>query len=227
MVCFYSPTVPYLPRSLYQIDLLVVPKWGLYANMIAQLISQVSSHYIIYYHRRVVKDAFTSYQTQKIQQQHPTTEQPQGLASSIRSKISVADVDELQDVNINSCHSDDEPDSIVQTSHDHVQNKEKIALCKNAFRRVHRGEADKIIAYPFVNPMLMVVAASTAICFVVGCILPTFSVTIYGIVGVVVESGQAFVNAKVSYSVFTVMGALFGQAQVTGSIRDYIGLGTL
>jgi hypothetical protein len=34
---------------------MVVPMWGLYANLVAQVISQISSHFIIYYHRRVVK----------------------------------------------------------------------------------------------------------------------------------------------------------------------------
>jgi len=31
--------------------------WGLYANMIAQLISQMSSHYIIHCHRRILAGA--------------------------------------------------------------------------------------------------------------------------------------------------------------------------
>jgi len=52
-----SPSVGFLPEEFYSLDLLVVPLWGLYANMIAQVISQVSSHYIIHYHRKIVKAA--------------------------------------------------------------------------------------------------------------------------------------------------------------------------
>lgn len=50
-----NPDWGFLPDVFYSVELLVVPLWGLYANMIAQLISQVSSHWIIYYHRTVLK----------------------------------------------------------------------------------------------------------------------------------------------------------------------------
>ena len=53
-VSIQSPDVGFLPSEFYSLDLLVVPLWGLYANMIAQLISQVSSHLIIHYHRKIV-----------------------------------------------------------------------------------------------------------------------------------------------------------------------------
>lgn len=42
----------FLPDSLYSINMMVVPLWGLYANMIAQLVAQISSHVIIHYHRK-------------------------------------------------------------------------------------------------------------------------------------------------------------------------------
>jgi Paraquat-inducible protein A len=35
--------------------------WGLYANMIAQLISQISSHFIVHYHRRIIENAKKEY----------------------------------------------------------------------------------------------------------------------------------------------------------------------
>jgi len=46
----------FLPNDLYAIKLFVRPVWGLYANLIAQLISQISSHIFIHYHRRVEED---------------------------------------------------------------------------------------------------------------------------------------------------------------------------
>lgn len=52
-----SPEIPLLSSGLYSIDLLVVPKWGLYANMIAQIVSQISSHFIIYCHRKVISES--------------------------------------------------------------------------------------------------------------------------------------------------------------------------
>lgn len=56
-VSVQSPNVAFLPDSFYSLDLLVIPKWGLYANMIAQLISQISSHFIIHFHRSAVTKA--------------------------------------------------------------------------------------------------------------------------------------------------------------------------
>ena len=60
-VSILSPDLSFLPEGFYSVDLLVVPLWGLYANMIAQLISQVSSHFIIHFHRRIVDVASAEY----------------------------------------------------------------------------------------------------------------------------------------------------------------------
>lgn len=49
-----SPNLALLPDTIYSVELMVIPMWGLYANMIAQLISQISSHFIIFYHRKAV-----------------------------------------------------------------------------------------------------------------------------------------------------------------------------
>jgi len=56
-VSIVSPSIGFLPENFYSINLLVVPLWGLYANMIAQLVSQVSSHFIIHYHRNIIHEA--------------------------------------------------------------------------------------------------------------------------------------------------------------------------
>ena len=55
-----SPSLGFLPQGLYSINLLVVPLWGLYANMLAQLVSQVSSHFANHYHRKSVSAAAES-----------------------------------------------------------------------------------------------------------------------------------------------------------------------
>jgi hypothetical protein len=44
-----SPQASFLLNDLYSFDVvLVLVRWGLYANLIAQLLSQISSHVIIY-----------------------------------------------------------------------------------------------------------------------------------------------------------------------------------
>jgi hypothetical protein len=47
----------FLPDSLYSINMLVVPLWGLYANMLAQFVAQISSHFVIHYHRKAINAA--------------------------------------------------------------------------------------------------------------------------------------------------------------------------
>lgn len=66
-----SPDVAFLPEGFYSISLFVIPLWGLYANMIAQLVSQVSSHFIIHYHRRIADNA--SVACDRILGENPTT----------------------------------------------------------------------------------------------------------------------------------------------------------
>ena len=47
----------FLPEGLYSVRMLVVPKWGLYANMLAQFVAQISSHVIIHFHRKSINKA--------------------------------------------------------------------------------------------------------------------------------------------------------------------------
>eukprot|EP00536_Pseudo-nitzschia_multiseries_P008906 jgi/Psemu1/257673/estExt_Genewise1Plus.C_2360017 len=67
-VTISSPEVGFLPEGFYSVNLMVVPLWGLYANMTAQLVSQVSSHFIIHYHRRIVEKAMATLEPQDASQ---------------------------------------------------------------------------------------------------------------------------------------------------------------
>lgn len=57
-----TPKIDFLPDDFLALEFYIIPKWGIYANLIAQMISQVSSHYIIHYHRRIVRRATESYE---------------------------------------------------------------------------------------------------------------------------------------------------------------------
>lgn len=203
-ITIQSPGVAFLPDDFYQIDLLVVPKWGLYANMIAQLISQISSHFIIHYHRRIVEDAESRYllscntDTDSEDQENP------------RPTSSV----------------DGRPISSLTQQWNHDDKKTE-RLCTYAFRRIHRAESGNLIVRRYVNPLLVMLAVTVSVLVTVGCVLPLFSVNILGFVGVLVESGQRFQAADTGYSVFGVIQVLFEQANLTGSTTDYIGLGSL
>eukprot|EP00943_MAST-04B_sp_MAST-4B-sp1_P007716 g7716.t1 len=49
-----SPVVSFLPPNFWTVEVSVVPVWGLFANLIAQIQSQIISHICIYYHRNSV-----------------------------------------------------------------------------------------------------------------------------------------------------------------------------
>ena len=50
----HSPNVSFLPKNFWMVEVSVVPVWGLFANLLAQVQSQIISHVCIYYHRNSV-----------------------------------------------------------------------------------------------------------------------------------------------------------------------------
>ena len=209
----YSPDVAFLPADFYSLDLLVSPKWGLYANLMAQIISQISSHFIIHYHRRIVEVALTN-----VGQDIPDI----GITGT-----AIMDEDDNENDNLAM-----EPKTFATMASDESMTPDapepiKSRLCAAAFKRPHRGDTDKLVARRIVSPMLVFLAIFCIVLIIVGCIMPTYSVSAYGIVGVLVESGQKFSAAETSYSVFTTISLLFEQARLTGTIADFIGLGSL
>jgi hypothetical protein len=173
--------------------------------MIAQLISQLSSHAILHYHRRIVMQATKEYND--------------------RFHLHVEDTVMLEEVRDDTSTIP----SAVEPNHGSDPNtKGQIErLSEHAFLRPHRGEADKLIIRRGTSSMAVVAAISVTVLVIVGCILPSFSLDFLGILGVVIESGQEFQDARTEYSVFTIVGLLFEQANFSGRVADYFGLGSL
>jgi hypothetical protein len=74
---------------------------------------------------------------------------------------------------------------------------------------------------------LIVLGGIISLCIILGCSLPVISQEVLGIIGVMVESGQDFENAKTYYSLFSIVKMLYEQADFTGRVADYVGLGSL
>ena len=200
-VSILSPELQFLPQDFYNIHLMVVPMWGLYANMTAQLISQISSHFMIYYHRRIVDVASKAYKTRNHLQADAET------------------------VCIDEDHPFVSPNESGQISSSGAGKPER--LCKHTFTRPHRGESDKLVVPRGLNVLLVFMALLLLIFVIIGCTVPTFSQDIVGIVGVAVEAGQDFEDARVGYSVFTMIHLLMDEARYLDYIGGYIGLGSL
>ena len=174
--------------------------------MIAQLISQLSSHAIVHYHRRIEGSAVKEYED----------------LYRLRSAATVALEEEGAD------DSSTLPSNVEPNNTTNPRNNSQVEkLSEHAFSRPHRGESDKVVTRRGTSSLAVVAAASVAFLAVVGCVLPSFSLEILGVLGVLVESGQEFVRAKTDYSVFTIVSLLFDQAKFSGRFADYLGLGSL
>ena len=192
-----SPDVGFLPQDFYNINLLVVPLWGLYANCIAQLISQFSSHAIIHYHRQISKKAMRAYTERYRTENTDEKVLSEDMEQSSTPTMEIADKDREE------------------------------CLCKHSFGRPHRGESEKLVARKWVGKALRTVVVVLSVLVLLGCSLTSFSLDVLGLIGVAVESGQEFEDAKTNHSIFTIIKLLFEEAQFLDTVGDYIGLGTL
>jgi hypothetical protein len=204
-VSVVSPELSFLPKDFYSIDMMVVPLWGLYANMIAQLISQVSSHFIIHYHRRIVKEAQKG---MKFLQQRDGQETR--LYTNGANDVSRVSVDQ-------SLQSDSSVDDSIQRE----------ALRKHKFSRPHRGETERLVVRKGINVALFFGVFSMAIFIIIGSSVPSFSIENYGLVGVAVEFGQNFESATTEHSVFSVLSLHLQQARFLGSGIGFLGMLTM
>lgn len=188
-----------MPAKFYQIDLLLIPKLGFYANLTAQIVSQISSHFIIYYTRKVVREA----------KKHLHDE---GRSAVQNSNEDIASNEVLSD----------------RTTSESTAFQAEESLARHGYTRVHRGEKDSLVPRSFVNLMLCGVACVLTVFVVLGCSMPSFTAEMFGIFGLIVEAGSGFENdAKNDISLFRMIKILFEQAEFRDRVGGYIGLSTL
>ena len=174
-----SPALAFLPDGLYSINMMVVPLWGLYANMLAQLVSQVSSHIINHYHR-----------------------------TSLTAATKTQQIDLLLDPPSNDGNT-----------------PEKLGL--HTFKLDYEASSRRTSVRRSVRWMLMGAFILFTILVICGCSLPSFSVEIFGLVGLAVETGNKFEEAKTYYSVFDLANMIMDQGRYLNTASDLGGLGTL
>ena len=167
-----SPAYAFLPENLYSVDLILVALWGLYANMTAQVLSQLSSHVIIYYHDKVVQDALSS----RIERESQATTSKDEEDSLERN--SERDLDEPSPPSLS---------SLVGTAN--------IKLRHHLFGLGDHKPSRLVRVKNGTNIAVVFVAITIAIVMGIGCVIPSFHFEIFGLVGVVIETGQEFDRA--------------------------------
>ena len=169
--------ISFLPSGFYNLNLLLIPRWGLYSNMIAQVISQFNSHLIIHYHRRIVFDFD---------------------ARERGSKFAEIEIDE----------SDTE------------------ALYKHKFDRFGAKKGHLLVLRKRISALVVLMSVVFVTLLLAGSIVPSFSLSQYGLVGLAVEAspGQSTYN---EHNIFSIIKLLIDQAEFTGATTDAIGLVSL
>lgn len=177
----------------------MVPKWGLFANLVAEIISQVSSHVILQCHRHIVHAANGENGTPDV------VESPMVLIDDAENEGNAPKPAPVRGPIASPADSEDTADQ----------------LCNHAFQRPHRDDSDKLVVRRGFVPLLLLLAC---VLVVLGCFVPSYSTDALGINGVLAETGYGFVPAATKYSVFTTTKLLLDQARLT---RGAAGLGSL
>lgn len=208
--------------------------------MLAQVISQISSHFIIYYHRKIVthaKDETTATQKQKKDGKNTATKhddmEGQGDGNSgANDDEEEAEVHVQEEMPPETATTIPKSDGVAigQTQNDRnaTTTASAIRLYEHAYGRPHRGEYERLFIRPFVNPLLWVSAACIVITIILGCVvLPSFSLEFLGIFGIAVEAGQDFEQAVINHSLLSIIGVLLEVGSFLGTVPELIGLVTL
>lgn len=146
--------------------------------MLAQFVSQISSHIIIHYHRKTIKTAT--------------------CALDIESNVSIPPSE-----------GSNEP------------------LRKHHFKLDYEAFSQRAALRKWVDWMLMISLVAFTILIICGCSLPSFGIEVLGLLGIAVESGNEFDEAKTFYSVFGLTKMIMDEARYLDTASDLVGLGTL
>jgi hypothetical protein len=92
-VSFSSPSRTYLPNDIYTVDMMLAPLFGMYANMTAQLVTQLSSHYILHFQRRIEAAANEKYISMSATEANDSMEIEEFIIADDRSEDQVENGD--------------------------------------------------------------------------------------------------------------------------------------
>jgi Paraquat-inducible protein A len=178
-----TPNVVFLPEDFFSLEVLLVPKWGLYANLIAQLISQISSHFIIHYHRKIVRLATKKYEEERHARKHKI------VVSTATATIQY--VHSKEDTNEHSGGTNAKEDTDEHTGGTNGSSEETIEkdkgdrLCDTAFSRPHRGDSSRLVARQVASYGLVVVTFLLILFIILGCALPSLGSETQGLISFV------------------------------------------
>lgn len=199
-IALATPQVDYLPGDLIGFDIWIVPKWGLYANLIAQVLSQVSSHFIIHYHRKVAH----AIESREIKI----------LVSVYGQSLHCVTERNAED---NSDWKGEGPDSELEAR--------KESLQAHSYVRQNKPDDGRLLVKQFVGPMLISIGAITILLFIVStAVYPSIEFETYGIFGLIEEAAQGGKEAVFRHNVIDLINVHIEESKFLGTIHDFIGI---
>jgi len=173
-----------LPENFYVFDILVVPLWGLYANMLAQVVSQISSHVIIHYHNKIIKHGIRTVECESYVRR-----------SSMEERI--------------------KNEKITQNVRSHVYSKSPNLMGEKL--KIRKG----------VNIMIAILGFLSVVFLLLGCFLPSLRLEVFGLVGLILESGDQSEEAITFHSIYSMVQLIMNEAKFIDTAPQYFGLWTL
>jgi len=212
----FSPRLDFLPDDLYKIDLYVTPMWGMYANTIAQILSQICSHVYIHYHRKIVNGAKKKF----------TVAANDTSSTSGETPFIKYDNETPLDSKINKNDGKTTPTIEFEDGNDDDVFKER--LCCYGFYRTHINEKNKderLVPNKNVVDRGMIVAA-IAILFlnVLVFVVPIFYMDSIGIYGLLTEAGRASRSSVDKFTITHFFTIFYEQAKYLDYWHESIGL---
>lgn len=185
-----TPNVVFLPKHFFSLDVYIVPKWGLYADLIAQMISQISSHFIIHYHRVVVRRASKQYeeQCQTCTEHHALTVH------------TASDSDEKSDEGEN--------------------DRGRRRLCDSAFTRPHKGRLSKLVTRRVASHAVVAGTFLLIIFLSMGCAMDSVGVEIQGLISFISGLGApGNTGVYKEFAIFSIAKLLMDDARRLGTSK--------
>lgn len=188
------------PENYFGFDLLTVPLWGIYANLLAQVLTQISSHWIIYYHDKVVKlnlRSLSEMGTLSDSSAELDARNHKKMKQSVKSKGG-------QNVDIT--------------------NTKKYSLCTHSFYLGGSRRGHKAKIRHEVNILVAVVGLLTLLSILMGSSIKYLRVTNIGILSKLISLGNDGNEPIINHSLITVAQTMLEVGDNLGTITEKFGV---
>jgi len=193
------------PREIfYNIDLMLIPVYGVYSNLAAQTCSQIISHLLMFYHRKTLR----SISNQTYQKQSPSHECSYNYTKESSRGNSSTEIEE---------------ESIERQPLFVTCNIRK-ALCSQSFTLLWQNKEDSLQMRNSTNTLVRLICLSSIVCIFLGSYFASFKIGLLGVLGIILENNQHLSNGVPSYSLFSVSWLMVSESTYLESLSTTLGL---